>query len=74
MKIVEKRYTQESHCCLPETERPELRLVLEDGGAGPFVVVHCEHWSFGDEDTKDRDEFVAAIDKMLAEAKRQNAV
>jgi hypothetical protein len=72
MKILEQTFTQEPHSLLPETERPTLRLVLEDGGAGPYLVIHAAHWAIGHEDVIDRDKLVAAIDFMLSECKVQN--
>ena len=64
MFLIEKKYTQEAHCCCDDTIDPALSLALMDGGGGYYLVVNAQQWAIGSQE--DLTHFMTALQEMFA--------
>lgn len=69
MRPTKHEFTQAPHCCLSRDEAPLLRMELEDGGGGEFLVLHASHWAM--ESEAEIDMLAAEMKAMLANANRE---
>lgn len=61
-------FVQDEDDCTPKEKRgihQELRVIIEDGGAGPYLILKTSRWALGD----DVNEFCDMLKKALLSVK-----
>jgi hypothetical protein len=57
-------YTQDADCCAGSDLDQGIAITVENGGAGPYIVISTARWAVGDE--REIDDFARLLKETLA--------